>query len=65
MAPVSRADQSGHAVRPDIDAPNASIDELAQGRDPQPLAAREALADAIQRSKADDMTQPATPLSDA
>jgi C-terminal processing protease CtpA/Prc len=45
LGPVSGQDQPGHAVKPDIDAPNPSIAELLSGRDPQLEAARAALTD--------------------
>ncbi len=49
LGPVTRAAQPGHAVRPDIELPNADIDDLVHGRDPQLQAARRALEDAIKR----------------
>lgn len=49
LGPVSRAAQPGHAVRPDIELPNADIDDLVHGRDPQLLAARRAVEETIRR----------------
>ena len=40
LGPLSRQDQPGHAVRPDIEVTNPSVDELSQGRDRQLEAAR-------------------------
>jgi C-terminal processing protease CtpA/Prc len=49
LGPVSRTDQPGHAVRPDIESPNAGIAELVAGRDPQLQAARAAIEEAVGR----------------
>ncbi|HEY0230146.1 MAG TPA: S41 family peptidase [Dokdonella sp.] len=40
VGPVSRSDQPGHAVHPDVDMPNPTVDELVRGRDRQLDAAR-------------------------
>ena len=40
LGPLSRQDQPGHAVRPDIEVNNPSVEELSQGRDRQLEAAR-------------------------
>jgi C-terminal processing protease CtpA/Prc len=52
LGPVTRQDQPGHAVRPDVELPNAGIDDLVQGRDPQLQAARSALEGVLKRRKA-------------
>jgi C-terminal processing protease CtpA/Prc len=49
LGPVTRADQPGHAVRPDIELQNADIDDLVHGRDPQLQAARSAIENVIKR----------------
>jgi carboxyl-terminal processing protease len=51
LGPITRQRQPGHAVRPDVELPNAGIDELVQGRDPQLRAARGALHEAIRGRK--------------
>jgi carboxyl-terminal processing protease len=51
LGPVSRADQLGHRIRPDVEVPNAGIDDLLLGRDRQLQAARSALEDAIRAAK--------------
>jgi C-terminal processing protease CtpA/Prc len=51
LGPVSRAEQPGHRIQPDVELPNAGIDELLHGRDPQLQAARSALEDAIRAAK--------------
>jgi len=43
LGPVSGKDQPGHAIEPDIEVPNRSIEELLSGRDPQMDTARAAL----------------------
>ena len=40
LGPVSGKDQPGHAIKPDLDIPNPSIDELLRGHDAQRDAAR-------------------------
>jgi C-terminal processing protease CtpA/Prc len=44
LGPLSRQDQPGHAIRPDIEVNNPSVEELSQGRDRQLEAARELAA---------------------
>jgi C-terminal processing protease CtpA/Prc len=44
LGPISGKGQPGHAIKPDIEAPNQSIAELLNGRDPQLEAARAVLA---------------------
>lgn len=51
LGPITRADQPGHAVKPDIEVPNAEMDELHRGHDPQLQAARQALNEAMRRPK--------------
>jgi hypothetical protein len=40
LGPLSAEDQPGHAVRPDMEAANPSVDELLNGRDRQLEVAR-------------------------
>jgi C-terminal processing protease CtpA/Prc len=44
LGPVTRKDQPGHAVKPDVEIANPTIEELLAGRDRQLEAARAALA---------------------
>jgi C-terminal processing protease CtpA/Prc len=44
LGPLSGKDQPGHAIRPDIEVPNPSIEELLSGRDRQLDTARLAVA---------------------
>jgi C-terminal processing protease CtpA/Prc len=43
LGPVTGEDQPGHAIKPDLEVPNPSLDELLNGRDRQLNAARAAL----------------------
>lgn len=49
LGPISRADPPGHAVRPDVESPNPTIDDLIRGHDPQLQAARSAIENSIER----------------
>ena len=56
LGPVTRVDQPGHAIKPDIEVPNPTIDELISGRDRQLEAARAALATRPPRPRAETST---------
>jgi C-terminal processing protease CtpA/Prc len=51
LGPVTRAEQIGHAVRPDIPLENADLEDLLHGRDPQLQVARRVVENAIKRRR--------------